>query len=751
MSWFQLRHRIAGGIAALLITALVSCRPGDEPVTRPEPPPRVVTLESRPVEPREVTPSPPPAPPILETLPTGPLVIRVGLASDLTSVDLPCCDSRLTLIADGKTLSLTEAVRVAPGATLRDRAVLRLQVAALKDEQQAHGLAARLKESTGHPADAVFDAGTDLYRVRVGRFNRHEQAEAGRRRLEALGLRDSWIASEGGALEDPGFEIRRTADKAEVSGRWLEISAPAGVGVPFDGSRYRGRLLIFLNDRGNLNVINELELEDYLRGVVPKEMGPELYNRIEALKAQTVAARTYTVRNLDEFKGEGFDICSTPRCQVYGGMAVEHPLSDQAIAETAGQVVLFDGEPAETLYGATCGGHTEDVEVIFPLKTGPYLRGVPCLESGTARVAGGLSPGTLFPAGLTRRLLPAGSGQPHRVLAARMEHLALLAGLPVPRDRLRSIERREVLRFATSVYDLVLDRRLRSSRQELEKMLEAPPRDWRRRDLALASFLVDSPLLSSPGEQLTSEAEREQLLFRLAVYLGVLERRQARFLKISRRHLTVRSGGESRSWELPADVATFSRRGETLHATDLELMAGDRLELYLHRDLPMALVQPDEAGSVHLGKRVPKQKWSRFVSARQLKTAVQARYPGFPFESFEVLSRGVSGRVARLRLLGTGGKTLDVEGLAVRWTLDVWDNLFWAEPANGTGGRGWQFRGRGWGHGVGMCQAGAFGMAMRGASYRQILGHYYSGIKLGRLKPSPERPRTGVTTAQSTG
>ena len=80
----------------------------------------------------------------------------------------------------------------------------------------------------------------------------------------------------------------------------------------------------------------------------------------------------------------------------------------------------------------------------------------------------------------------------------------------------------------------------------------------------------------------------------------------------------------------------------------------------------------------------------------------------------------------------------------MRWTLDVWDNLFWAEPANGDGGRGWQFRGRGWGHGVGMCQAGTFGMAMRGASYREILGHYYSGIELGRLKPSPERPRAGA-------
>ncbi len=722
-------------IAAGILIAALSCRPGIEPVSRPGPPQSEV--KPRLIERREIPPPPPPPP-----VTTGPLFIRVGLASDLSAVELPCCQPPLTLRAGGRTLPLAKPVRIVPSGKLKDRAVFRLQVAALKDEQQAHGLAGRLAESTGHQADAVFDAGTDLYRVRVGRFNDREQAETERRRLEVLGLGDSWIATEGGTLEDPALEVARGAERLNVPGRWLEVEAAGGAGVPFGGGRYRGRLLIFLNDRGSLNVINEIRIEDYLRGVVPKEMGPELYDRIEALKAQTVAARTYAVRNLDEFAAEGFDICSTPRCQVYGGMAIEHPLSDRAIAETEGQVVLFDGEPAETLYGATCGGHTEDVEIVFPLKTGPYLRGVPCLEAGSGRLAGAAAAGTPFPDGLTRRLLPPSIGKPHHVLAGRMEHLALLAGLPVPRDRLRSIERKEVLRFATSVYDLALDRRLRSSRRELELLLEDPPRDWRRRDLELASFLITSRLLSGPGGQAASQAESEQLLFRLALYLGVLERRGARFFKLSAGRLEIREGGERRGYDLGDDLATFSRRGEELRATTLDLMAGDRLELYLHRGRPAALVQPDEAGSVRLGGRAPKQSWSRFISARRLKSSVQARYPGFPFEGFEVLSRGVSGRVAQLRLLGSGGETLDVEGLAVRWTLDVWDNLFWAEPTNGAGNEpGWLFRGRGWGHGVGMCQAGAFGMAMRGAGYREILGHYYTGIELGRLKPSPERPR----------
>ncbi len=747
MSWSsaaRYRRAIAGGVGfVFLVTlALASCRPGVEPTTRPEPPapPPSVPPPRPSVPPQIVTPPPPPPPPVI----TGPLWVRVGLASDLSTLALPCCDEQLVFEAGGETWPLTEAVRVAPAGTLTDRAVFRLQVAALKDEQQAHGLATRLGKATSLAADAVFDAGTDLYRVRVGRFRTREEAELARRRLEALGQRDSWVATEGGALEDPAFEVVRGERRYRIAGRWLEVSSAAGAGVPYGGVRYRGRLLIFLNSRGHLNVVNELRLEDYLRGVVPKEMGPELYPEIEALKAQAVAARTYAVRNLDEFAEEGFDICSTPRCQVYGGMSVEHPLSDRAIFETAGQVVLFGGRPAETLYGATCGGHTEDVEVIFPLKTGPYLRGVPCLESGPGRLSGNAPAGAAFPTGLMLGLLPPSTGKPHRVLAARMEHLALLAGLPVPRDRLKSMQRKEVLRFATSVFDLALDRRLRAPREQLEELLEEPPADWRPRDLELARYLASAALTAPPANTAVDIAESDELLFRLAVYLDVVERQQVRYLKLAQRRLEVRAAQESHAFELTGELATFRPWDGALRSAPLELLAGDRLEIYLHRGQPAAVVQPVEAGVVRLGGRVAKQNWSRFVSARQLRSTVQARYPGFPFEGFEVLSRGVSGRVGKLLLMGTGGQRLEVEGLAVRWTLDVWDNLFWAEPGNGSNNEpGWLFRGKGWGHGVGMCQAGAFGMAMRGHGYREILGHYYSGIELGRIMPVPERPRFG--------
>ncbi len=686
----------------------------------------------------------PPAPP--PEVPTGPLVLRVGLATDLEAVTLPCCDAATVVELGEERWDTGTAITIEPAGSIVERAVYRLQVAALKDEIQAEGIAHYLIKAGAGPADAVFDADTDLYRVRVGRHPNREAAEASQGRLATLGVIESWVVSEGGNVANPAFRVTRSGEERTVPGRWLDVAQTGDAGIRILDRRYRGKILIYLNDRGLLSVVNEIDLEEYLRGVVPMEMGPELYNEIEVLKAQAVAARTYAVRQLDTFALEGYDICSTPRCQVYGGMTVEHPTSDKAVRETRGQVVLAVGKPAETFYSATCGGHTENVETVFPLKRGSYLRGVPCIEAGAETIRGSAKAGTPFPAGLTRVLLPpAGLGNEHRQLSARIEHLAILAELPVTRDRLRSLSSDEVRRFVSSVFDLALDRRLLAPNDDLRQRLVEPPPEWGFRDLRLATFLTEGGL---PAEtRALADDEVEALLFELAVYLRVLRLEQVHFLSVGNGRLVVRDGAERRSHQLPESLVTFRRvggsRGGSLTTADLQTMAGDPLELYWHGSDLLALALPLAGEPVRLGRRhAPRQSWRRFKTRQQLASDVQARYPGFPFEDFEILSRGVSGRVGKLKLLGTDQRSMVVEGLAVRWTLDLHDTLFEARPARSeSGAAGWVFRGRGWGHGVGMCQAGAYAMAVRGNDYRAILEHYYTGIKLGRLKPVPERPR----------
>lgn len=141
---------------------------------------------------------------------------------------------------------------------------------------------------------------------------------------------------------------------------------------------YRGVFEVRAEADKGLTLVNVVNLEDYLRGVVPNELSPTVFPEIEASKAQAVAARTYALRNLGQFKAKGYDLCATAACQVYRGRSTEHSESDQAVLETAGLVATHGGEPINALYTSTCGGHTEDGSNVFDGEPQPYLRGVLC-------------------------------------------------------------------------------------------------------------------------------------------------------------------------------------------------------------------------------------------------------------------------------------------------------------------------------------------------------------------------------------
>jgi stage II sporulation protein D len=679
---------------------------------------------------------PAPIPPRGATFsPRVPQLLRVGLATDRSAVSIPCCQGNLVISGGGRTLGVSSSIRVEAAAEVHATAFYRLQVAALKDQQQGESLAAWLSAELAQPADSVFDAESDLYRVRVGRYGTRVEAEQATRRLGEKGL-DAWIVNQKAELGRTGFRVLHVGGETRIEGRWLSISRSEGDGLRIENRRFRGRILLFLNDRGSLNLINELSLEDYLRGVVPKEMGPIAYSNLEALKAQTVAARTYTVRNLGEFDDEGYDICATPRCQVFGGMDAEHPLSDKAVAETALEVMVYEGDTVDALYSSSCGGHTEDVELIFPLKTHAYLRGVPCPEAGVDLLGGTLERGVPFVAGLMEQLLPRGAEAlgPDRV-ERRLVELANLAGLPVPRESLGSLDRVEVRRYVGSLFDLVLDARLFSSGVEAGPLLESPPREWSSEDLQLATYLDRTGLLTGPFEGRLEAVDLDEMLYQLAVYLDVIHSRQASFQSSSGNSIAVRSEAGTEVIELPDAYATF-RGGEfQLHSAPLVLAPGDALTLYLHGERLLAISQRVDGDQMASGAGPAVKPWRRMHSDTHLKQMVRDRYPEIDFAGFKILKRGVSGRVGAIRLVGSDGATVEVEGLAVRWTLDLPDTLFSVRRVEPEGREpGWLFTGRGHGHGVGMCQLGAYAMGVRGTPYREILSHYYSGVTLTHLE-----------------
>ena len=133
-------------------------------------------------------------------------------------------------------------------------------------------------------------------------------------------------------------------------GRVLDLMPQTGL-VRYQGREYRGVMRVLA--RGDqVLVINVVDLEAYLRGVVPAEMQASW--PLDALRAQAVAARTYALANLSP--AAPYDVCSTSDCQVYRGVRVEHARSDQAVADTAGLVLTYGGAFARTYYHADSGG-----------------------------------------------------------------------------------------------------------------------------------------------------------------------------------------------------------------------------------------------------------------------------------------------------------------------------------------------------------------------------------------------------------
>ena len=141
---------------------------------------------------------------------------------------------------------------------------------------------------------------------------------------------------------------------------------------------YNGEFIVTAN--GNkLNAINVIDIEDYLRGVVPYEIGKLDESKFEALKAQAVAARTYAYKHFGSRVAQGFDVYADTRDQVYKGLHSATELTDKAVRETEGVVMTYNGEFITAYYHSTCGGETEGV-VTWGRPDHPYLKNKPDLR-----------------------------------------------------------------------------------------------------------------------------------------------------------------------------------------------------------------------------------------------------------------------------------------------------------------------------------------------------------------------------------
>jgi len=532
--------------------------------------------------------------------------------------------------------------------------------------------------------------------------------------------------------------------------------------VRLNGKAYRGTIEVFVNARGTLSVVNVVPLEDYLLGVVPSELGlPQL----EAEKAQAVAARTYAVANLNGFGSQGFDVLPTVWSQVYNGVSIETPMGTQAVNETRGIIATYNGKPINALYTSTCGGRTEDSENIFD-KAEPYLRGVECsLEEHryfepftirTVRTAAKLrEDGNLDLVKLMSLLAVNGfqlatadmtdqwfeDAPTQSELSNWLNQIALKFGKPFPNVTKDSGKPAELARILTSIIyppdysDTLYSDSDVAYQLTFDDAAEIPKE--RRADVA--ALLRDGYFTLHPDLTLkpTKPFSRAQMLrliqtiFEKKKWMPQLQTGVANPTADGK--LMLKSGRSSRAISVRPDVFLFRQFGDRMYPVrETTLIGGEEVAFqtdatgavsYLEVK-PTSLPTTAEAMSPHTF-------WNVTLSAG----AVQSRLSRYVRDigtlyDVNVKRRGSSRRAIELEIVGSNG-VKSLKGGKIRSALRLKEQLFVINKRYaGSAVASYTFTGRGWGHGVGMCQYGAYGMAKMGVKYGDILKHYYTGSEL---------------------
>jgi stage II sporulation protein D len=155
----------------------------------------------------------------------------------------------------------------------------------------------------------------------------------------------------------------------------------SGMPVRINDREYRGTLVLSPGARG-LTVVNLVGVEDYLRSVVGTEMGRRTEPDLAALRAQAVVSRTLALKSVGRWRTRGYDLLATVADQAYAGVGFESPLSDQAVLETTGKVLTFEGGLIDIFFHSTCGGRTAPGPEVFVYAARPYLRSIADVDPG---------------------------------------------------------------------------------------------------------------------------------------------------------------------------------------------------------------------------------------------------------------------------------------------------------------------------------------------------------------------------------
>ncbi len=242
-----------------------------------------------------------------------------------------------------------------------------------------------------------------VYRLVLSSHKSFESAEASANRWQALGIRTEiaqpqewqvWASraytpqqlaqiqryAQAKGIPQVRLEVQQRRQQPQLS--WvhghfryhrtrLQVTSDAGY-LRVNDRYYAGSITIQPNAYGSYTVVNAVPLETYLRGVVPHEVGPGA--PFAAMAAQAILARTYALKNLHRFQVDDYHLCANTHCQVYKGLTGTHPRADEAVRQTSGLVLTYNGKLVDAVYSSSNGGISAGFEEVWDGEPRPYLR-----------------------------------------------------------------------------------------------------------------------------------------------------------------------------------------------------------------------------------------------------------------------------------------------------------------------------------------------------------------------------------------
>ncbi len=512
----------------------------------------------------------------------------------------------------------------------------------------------------------------------------------------------------------------------------------------FQGNNYPG--IIVVERHGiSVSIVNYVNLEDYVLGVLPYEI-PEKLSNPNFLKSQAIAIRSYALYqmlNKNKYKKLGFDICSSYMCQVYKGLKPDIGKEfKKAVFSTKGKVVSFNLKPALTLYSAFCGGETENAKNLFSGINLPYLTSRKVYKFGLNDKIITVSETFSYPSeidlALNLSIIDIFDKQylfkdvkPEKINSCFKKLSKLTGKSPIKPVKENSFS--SIISAIDRYFGIYEKAKFEISRFEVRNL-------WRNypglREKIVYEYLSQKGVAKrgfSPDEKLSLYEFVRLLTKTLTKFYRVYEK--SKFVATEGYKLTLELGGKRKELSFKNSHIYLQYNENEYPLQSIILTGNEEIEVFYIKDkikilrvkYPKFNYFPDDP------KFFP--YWVKIYKRSELQSLIEKKYDIGKLEDIVVVKRGDSFRVSEIEIQGTK-ENLNLWGVSIKYILGLKDTYFIVNREfDETGNiKNFIFIGKGYGHGVGMCQIEAYLLGKRGMKYEQIIKTFYPGTKIESVK-----------------